>query len=176
MALVQAVVLPAQPATGLTTFVPLSGDGRIGPLGYYLAQNDIVGDVSGGNTTLTISGDPRYTNWIAWVNAKVHSAAAAPEFLMSLRVNTTNVLNQLQVTGTMQHNTVSQPTSSYLWTPPPILWETAGAISLVTPNVDATETYSLLTQVFCFDKNVTHQTIYAAIALGFNGVQNPPSA
>ncbi len=176
MTVSSVIVLPAQPVVGLSTWVPLAGDGLLSPLGYYQVQNDVAGDVSGGNAVLTISGDARFTNWVSWVNFKIHSAAAAPDFLMSLRPDTTGVLNQIQVVGSMQSNTISQPTSSYLWTPPPILYQSSGAISCVTANVDATETYSQFCQIFCWDKNVTHRTLYGIIAQSFAGQRSPAVA
>lgn len=176
MAINSAVTLPAQPAAGLTTFVPLGGTGTLSPLGYFLVELDLVGDAGGGNASLTINGDPRYTNQFAFVNLKIDVATAAAEFVVSMRLNTAVILNQIQVNGTMPLIDITQPTSSFVWVPPPMLWETAGALSFVTPNVAATETYRLFTQVMVWDKNVTHQTPYGYIAQSFPGVSPPPVA
>ncbi len=176
MAVSDAVTLPAQPAAGLTTFVPLGGDGTLGPLGYYLCEIDLAGDAGGGNSSITINGDPRYTNQFSFVNLKIDVATAAAEFVVSLRLNTAVILNQIQVNGTMPLIDITQPTSSFLWVPPPLLFETAGALSFVTPNVAATETYRLFAQVMAWDKNVTHRTAYGIIAQSFSGVSPPPIA
>ncbi len=157
MAVSATVVLPAQPATGLTTFIPLAGDGLFSPLGYYLVENNVVGDASGGVATVQIGGDPRYTNLFSFVNAKVSSAAAATDFLISMSFNAAGPIdNQIQVVGTMPFVGAVGLESCYLWYPPPILWTTAGFLQMACINVDVTETYQLFTQVYCFAKDVTN--------------------
>lgn len=159
MAVSSTLTLPGQPAAGGgTEFCPLGGDGKTAPLGIYDVDMQIVGDVSGGNATVTLAFDPRYTSLIQYVQPFVSADAAKGDFQIVLF--DLGTLPQIRVGGTMAGVAESMTTknSTWTWYPPPVWCTGTGRIQCDFPNVDATETYGMTVSMYVFDRNVVQIT------------------
>ncbi len=157
MSVTSAFILPAQPAAGVINWVPLGGDGVTAPLGYYEVDAQLVGDASGGIATIAVTFDGRYTNLLAWANLKIFDDTAAGEFSVDLTRGA--AFNGIHQVGTMPGITEAVVTvnSSWLWYPPPQFYAGDGRLRAIWVNVDATETYVIQAQVFCYDRDVRNR-------------------
>ncbi len=173
MSVAATVTLPAQPAAGGTAFIPLGGNGQAAPLGCYQADVSVTGDAGGGTATLTMTLDTRYTNLIAFVNATVSSAAAAPDFALKVDGGIGTTPASVIVVGTMPHQGVDTINAAFLWYPPPVYYIQGGRIRYVTDNVDATEAYRLNCQIYCFHPEATRLTPLPFLQWNVPGVSAP---
>lgn len=157
MSVSEVFQIPNQPTIGSVAWVPLGGDGVTAPIGYYEVDAQIVGDVSGGNASVSCAFDPRYTNLLAWVNIKIDDDTAAGEFHMDL-VRSAGVTG-INVVGTFPGVTegFAALNSCYLWYPPPLFFAGDGRVRFNAVNVDATETYVMDLQVFAYDRDVRNR-------------------
>jgi len=155
MAVSSIVTLPAQPTVGASIWIPLGGDGVYAPIGYFDVLNQVVGDASGGNATLQINFDRRYTNLLSFVNVGVQADTAAGDFQIAMEEIDGAALG-LAVNGTLPGvaETFVTVNSAYMWYPPPVFYPGAGQVRAVFPNVDATETYQATVQVFAYNRDV----------------------
>ncbi len=177
MAVSSTTILPAQPAVGGgSLFTPFGGDGRIAPLGVYDVDSRVVGDAGGGNATVTIGFDARYTSICAWAQAYVIADTAGGDFQLQLFDNDTSLPN-VRVCGVIPGVAEAFQTinSVYLWYPPPIWLPGAGRIASSFLNVDATETYGLATQIYVFDRNVRQLMAMQWLNSIRVGVNSPPA-
>ncbi len=165
-------MLPAQPTQGSTNYIPLGGDGRSAPLGCYFVNIEVDGDASGGNADLTIRGDVRYTNLVAYMNLKVQADAAAGDFMM--RITDPNPPRP-QIVGTIPQvaTGVATDNATFLWFPPPIYFQGGGSMSAVLPNVGVNETYKLEIEVLVFDIDVRRLSPLPLLMLNVPGVSAP---
>lgn len=177
MAVTTTVAIPDQPATGVIEFLPLGGNGKVAPLGCYMVDVQLAGDASGGLATINVELDPRYTNLVAFYSAKVDSAATAPDFFMDIRANAAATgFAGPSIVGTMPHTTIiTLGNASFLWYPPPIYYPRGGHISLTMTNVDATEVYAVVAEVYCFDSDVRSLAPLYLLQLNVPGVSAPAS-
>lgn len=175
VAVALSVTLPAQPADGLNVFKPLGGSGVSAPLGHYLCDISLDGDASGGNSTVTLILDKRYTNIVAWVNPSIEASAAAAEFICTVTADPVSLEATPRLVGTLPFvaTTVSPVNSAVLWYPPPILYKQSGAIIFVTPNVGAGEDYIVRAQIFCFHDQVEQLTPYQWLRQVQGGANSP---
>lgn len=157
MSVVSTVTLPAQPTVGSTRWVPLGGDGVTAPLGYFDVNSRVVGDAGAGTAQLAVHFDPRYTSLCAWANIAVLADTAAGNFAIQLLPNLTS--SGLIVVGTLPGvaEAFTSTNSAYLWYPPPVFHAGNGVVRVFFPNVDATETYELTTQIFAYDRDVRNR-------------------
>lgn len=167
MAVSTSVTLPAQPAAGDTTFQPLGGNGTTAPLGSYIVEAQIAGDASGGNATVTINGDPRYTNVFAWLDALIDTDAAAGEFMLTISRGGGSLEAPPRIMGTIPHvaTGLAATNASFLWYPPVMLYNQAGSAAAQFPNVGVLETYILRLQSFVFNDNVQQLAAYQWLAM-----------
>lgn len=78
MAVTTTLTLPGQPDGGLAEYVPLGGDGHTAPLAAWMVWGMTdTGDASGGNATLAIVMDPRYTALVSYVALSIRQGTAA---------------------------------------------------------------------------------------------------
>ncbi len=176
MAVSSTVAIPAQPGAGLIEFLPLGGDGRVAPLGCYMADVQLAGDASGGLASISLTLDPRYTNLVAFINVRATSTSAAPEFFVDIRSNAAATgVSGVQIVGTMPQSSMAGlgPNASFLWYPPPIYYPGEGHLSLTMVNTDATEVYSLVAEVYCFDIDIRKLTPLYLMQLNVPGVSAP---
>ncbi len=169
-------VLPAQPAQGQTTFVPLGGDGRSAPLGCYFCRTEVDGDASGGTAAITIEFDTRYTNLVAYANLVIKADAAAGDFTISLsNTNLVSTPATSVIVGTIPQiaTGVSTENSAFLWYPPPLYHQGEGIIFMKVLNVGVLETYELIVEVLCFDIDVRRLTPLPLLQLNVPGVSAP---
>ncbi len=175
MAVSSTVTLPAQPTVGESAFTPLGGDGKLAPLGCYLTRINVVGDASGTTATLQINLDPRYTNLVAWVLVGAQAMAAAGEFEVRLLDQAVPSVPTIDIVGTLPH--VAEATfvnnASFLWYPPPVYFQQKGIIQSIVVNIDATETYKLTAQIYCFDANVLRLAPLPFLQWNVPGVSAP---
>jgi len=148
--------LPAQPAAGDSTWQPLGGNGTQAPIGSYIFETQIAGDATGGNATVTVNGDVRYTNIYAWLAGMIDADAAAGDFMLTISRGGGSLEAPPRIVGTIPTiaTTVGATNSSYLWYPPSLLYNQSGVAAFQCPNVGVNETYILRGQVFCFNPDV----------------------
>lgn len=164
--------MPAQPTVGNTELLPLGGAGLTAPHGCYVVRNSVVGDASGGNATLTILFDPRYTNLLAWVNIRVSVDAGAGDFAIFYQPSAAE--EGVVVVGTIpQIGLITTVNSAFLWYPPPMYHRGRGLLQVLFPNVAATETYTLSCQIYTFAIDVTQRTGLPLLQLNVPGVSAP---
>ncbi len=174
MAVSATLTLPGQPPAGVSTFSPLGGAGLSSPIACYLSSVAVVGDASSGNATCTINMDPRYCNLVAFVNVDVSSAAGAGDFQIRMESITAGPGPTVNILGTLpQTSAFISPNASFLWYPPPIYWVQEGTLRFTTPNVDVTETYTMVAQIYCFHPEATRRTPLGILQMNVPGVSAP---
>ncbi len=101
--------------------------------------------------------------------------AAAGEFEIRLIDAATPSVPTIDIVGTLPHvsEAVFVNNASFLWYPPPVYFQQKGIIQSVVVNVDATETYKLTAQIYCFDSNVLRLTPLALLNWNVPGVSAP---
>ena len=164
-----------QPDESQIVWVPLGGDGKLAPLGCYMARLEIVGDAGGGTATVSIRGDERYTNIAAFMGFEVEAAAAAPDFRMRMFNDAQATQPVVNIVGTAPHvaTTVATVNSAFLWYPPPILYARGGIWEAACLNVAATETYRLVVEIFIFDADIRQIAPLPMLLANFPGVSAP---
>jgi len=172
------VSLPAQPAQGEQSYIPLGGDGKFAPLGCYFCRLEVDGDAGGGTASLTINCDVRYTNLIAYSNLLIEADAAAGDF--ALRIEQTGQIatpDRVTIVGTIPNvaTGVNSDNSSFLWYPPPLFYQGAGVAISKCLNVGVNETYKLAIEVFVFDINVKRLAPMTWLMQNVPGVSAPAS-
>ncbi len=175
MAVAIAVSLPSQPSQGAAEYVPLGGDGKAAPMGCYFVRAEVDGDASGGNATLTINLDPRYTNLVAFVNLKIGVDATAGDFFLGTFTGTGLDAAAPEIVGTIPQvaTSVNTNNSSFLWYPPPVFYQQEGQVFAAVPNVGVLETYKLLVEVLIFDADVRRITALPFLMMNVPGVSAP---
>lgn len=151
----------------------MGGNGTQAPIGCYLTKLSVVGDAGGGTATVILSLDPRYTNLVAFINVMVASAAAAPDF--HIEMNDGVAEPSVIIAGTMPHTAIETTNASFLWFPPPIYYQQNGRLTGTFVNVDATETYSIFAQIYCFHPEVLRITPLPLLQMNVPGVSAPAS-
>jgi len=74
----QAFTLPAQPASGAVTYIPLGGDGYTAPFAAYAIRlARITGDASSGFMGIDITMDPRFCSLITFITGQIQQATSA---------------------------------------------------------------------------------------------------
>ncbi len=164
-----------QPDESQIVWVPLGGDGKVAPLGCYVARVEVVGDAGGGTATCSISGDTRYTNVAAWLTFEVEADAAATDFRMRMLNDAQGSQPIVNIVGTAPHvaTTVATVNTAFLWFPPPMLYPDGGFFEAVTLNVSASETYRLTGEFFMFDRDIRQITPLPFLMQNFPGVSAP---
>lgn len=178
MSVSTTVTLPAQPAQGETIYTPLGGDGKSAPLGCYFCRAEIDGDAGGTTAAVTIAFDSRYTNLVAYMNMQINADAAAGDFMMRIMRSPSSVApDRAQIVGTIPQvgTTVTQDNASFLWFPPPIYFQGAGAAVASCLNVSATETYLLTVEVLVFNIDIRRLAPLPLLMLNVPGVSAPAS-
>jgi len=170
-----SVTLPAQPAAGITTFVPLGGDGKLAPQGCYFSRLEVAGDASGGNASVIISFDARYTNLVAYVNPTIQADAGAGDFAVVLQDASVPTGAVQQIVGTIPQvaATVQTDNASFLWYPPPVYFQGNGLCQVTYPNVGVGETYKVTLEIYVFDINVRRLAALPLLQMNVPGVSAP---
>lgn len=154
----------------------MGGDGITAPHGCYLVAVTVAGDASGGVATLRVVGDTRFTNLAAWMNVRATSAAVAGDFVMTTEDAVGTLESAPFIVGTLPH---VDPTlfpglnAAFLWYPPPVYFQGSGNFQVSTENVDATETYTLGCQIYCFNIDVVQRTPLPILQWNVPGVSAP---
>lgn len=175
MSVSMSVTLPAQPATGVSSYTPLGGDGKSAPHGCYFVLATIAGDAGGGTASVTVNFDNRYTNLVAFISPQVTSAATAPDFNVFMGPGGSDPEPPVTIVGTMPHTGIGSTNATFLWYPPPIYWRQRGTAAATFINTDNTETYSLVMQIYTFDPQVTLLTPLPVLQWNVPGVSAPAS-
>ncbi len=161
ISIAETIVLPAQPAIGAVTYIPLGGDGFTAPIAAYSVQGfEMDGDASGGVLTQSIRTDERYCALVAYVSGSINQATPANadsrQTIASTRqvpimVNS-NVIVALAAAFTAEVNV--------MWAPPPVILPgttDTGLISNIWENV-LNDTYRMHCLVYIFDIRVRELT------------------
>lgn len=175
MSVSSSVTLPAQPTQGVTEFIPLGGDGKYSPLGCYFCRLEIDGDAGGGNASLTINFDRRYTNLVAYVNLAIQADAAAGDFLTRLQPIASATPAQQLICGTIPHvaTAIATDNAAFLWYPPPVYYQGRGLSFTGFPNVGVNETYKVTVEIYVFDIDIRRLTPLNFLQMNVPGVSAP---
>ncbi len=149
MAVSSAVTLPAQPSVGSSRIVVLSGNGYHHPKSMYEVQVSLTGAAGGGNSTITLTTDPRFTSLVLRVELTVLASSAQQDYQLTLAMRGSSISSSL--VGELTFNSVSTLTPAVAWwDPPPIL--PVETIESVVANVDGDVTL-LTCWIYNYDIN-----------------------
>lgn len=176
MSVAMTTTLPAQPATGTTLWEPYGGSGYIAPLGRFLFRHTLQGDAGGGNSTITIINDERYTNLYAWLHIGIAVDAAAGDFSMGISVDASTPAVHIVGTIPQVATGVGTTNSAFLWYPPPIYTPGSGRCFFICPNVGVGEQYILSGVVYCFDRDVRKITPLTVLNQVITAGNNVPAS
>ncbi len=176
MAVAVAVTLPDQPGIGINVYNPLGGDGWTAPHSVAEISVSSAGDASGGNNSIALTFDPRFTSIVSYARLVNSSASAGIE--MSLIMLPTGRA-QPQVEAFANAVPVKSLTAQNVmtWTPPPI--PHMGSLHALTTNTNG-DTISLMGYIYQFQVNVLQKVplniILASLPRGDNMVTVMTSA
>lgn len=161
VAVAQTVVLPAQPAVGTLTYVPLGGDGFSSPFAAYgLKIFQASGDVSGGALTMNVNFDPRFCSLVAYVTVQIAQGTSADaDVRIQVRGDTIATVN-FQGPVSAVASDVTSFEVAHTFAPVPVIVPGAGengAIQVAFDNVDGDE-YFLDTLIYLFNIRVRELT------------------
>ncbi len=148
MAVAVEITLPAQPAIGLVTYVPLGGDGWTAPHSVFEVSVASVGDASGGNKVVTVNFDARWQSVVTYMRATNDSASTTIEMFMELLQNH----NQPQLSAfcnAVPVAAIANTVNLMTWAPPPI--PGMRRARMTTPNVNGDDT---LFQFYLYNFNI----------------------
>ena len=161
------LVLPAQPASGVTNYIPLGGDGYTAPFAAYAVNAfTLTGDATGGRVELKVTMDARYCSLVQYLNmTNLQAATADAEFRF--------VLGAALAAGAVPQQTLSGDitaingnisggvaTLNQTWSPAPFILPGGDVLPFVMGqmlNVD-TDVYTIRTYVFLFNIRVREVT------------------
>lgn len=154
MAVASSVTLPAQPAAGFVTYIPLGGDGWVAPQSMFEVLVQLASDASGGNSVTTIVRDDRFESVITRAETIISSAAAAADVQFELNTGITGRIPA--ISQSLNHRTALTGSSHKSWDLPPI-FEFRNLVCR-TDNVDATEVVNLRCWVYNFRISASQRT------------------
>ena len=119
MSVSETIALPAQPSTGRTALIPLGGDGFEAPISYTALEAQLTGDASGGNATIKVEIDDRYTQLLAYAVLS-HDQSSAVAYRVDFQCTTED---QLIESGEIQGyaSGTTGRIGNYIWEPPAAL-------------------------------------------------------
>ncbi len=150
MAVAIDVTLPAQPGTGINTYEPLGGDGWSAPHSVSEFSMSSAGDASGGNNSITLNFDPRFTSVVSYVRLSNSSASGALEMNLTMfpvgrsQPQVQAFANAVPVIGLTTINL-------FTWCPPPL--PHMGRLVGLTTNTNG-DTLSMMGYIYQFQINV----------------------
>ncbi len=162
MAVTETLELPSQPASGVTEYLPLGGDGFVAPFAAYLIRNmALTGDASGGNITWIVKMDPKYCALISYITLRNAQATPADmEYVLAIGGDRVpDFIDQGLIDTVAQ--TIDSTGASVTWRPPPYMMpfgKFAGAS--FSPNFNAkilnvdTDAAQVSALVYLFDARV----------------------
>lgn len=148
------VTLPAQPTVGTVRYIPLGGDGFSAPIAAYaIAGHAVTGDAGGGNASMRIIMDNRYTSLVSWCTmANIQVASADADFRIILFGP--GVPTQVDAGVITAISATVQPTTiSRQWNPTPTILaggDAVASISFIMLNVNL-DVLDLSALIYLFD-------------------------
>lgn len=161
ISIAETIVLPAQPAIGAVTYIPLGGDGYTAPFAAYSVQGfEMDGDASGGVLTQIIQTDERFCALVSYVAGSINMAtpanSGARQTISSARqvplMNLSQVVVALPAAFTAEINV--------MWNPPAVILpgtSDIGTIANIWPNVED-DTYRMHCLIYLFNIRVRELT------------------
>ncbi len=157
MAVAETFAMPNQPAAGHCKHIPLGGDGFSAPHSAYSLVVNLAGAAGGGNSTITIYGDERYTQMVSYMRNEIVGVAADTDQRMFILLDT---LEQIQINDPAIHSAVTS-SASVLWKPPGVIFSsqnpTDARLLFQFLNVDG-DTHNIDARVYNFDKRARELT------------------
>jgi len=157
----ETLVLPAQPAIGATTYIPLGGDGYSAPFAAYSVQGfEMDGDVSSGVVSQIITTDERFCSLVSYVAGSINQATPAnADFRQTISsprqvplMNNAGVVTALDAAFTAECNV--------MWNPPAVILPGAtdiGTIVNIWENV-LDDTFRMHCLIYLFNIRVRELT------------------
>jgi len=149
VAVLQQVILPAQPTNGTVEYVPLGGDGYTAPHGAYLVKSmELAGDASAGKAQNAVIMDARFCSLLSYATLQIVQATPADaDFRMVFGTS----IDQGAETATA--TTLSTVTVSRTWRPVPLIQPGGGAaptLFILAENVNGDD-YFLDALIYVFN-------------------------
>ena len=174
MSVITDLYLPAQPAVGETTIVPLGGDGRAAPSSMVYSEISSSSDASGGTNRIRIRFEEVHSHMLAWLSCQVDGTATDRNALVNLVWGQRG--ENLADSVTMKYTPEGGATEAYgVWRPPPLIFEprprsptlmTAPFVELYVTNTD-TQTLKVGILAFQFMPNTRSVTPFPILAANF---------
>jgi len=157
MAVTTTVTMPDQPATGQVRYIPLGGDGYVAPHSAYSCFISHAMDASGGNSSINLQFDQRFTQMISYMRSEVVGVAADTAVRQFIRIDGDEIISDTTF-GTYW---VGTALSSRLWKPPGVIGTSTPSMTAYMTsqmvNVDG-DTHNFTCRVYNFDKRARELT------------------
>ncbi len=163
IAVVETLVLPAQPATGSVNYIPLGGDGFSAPNGAYAVNNfSLTGDATGGLLTFNVTMDNRYCSLVSYATGLIGQVTPTDaEFRTILRSLTGNAVPEIVHAGIREALVAAFVVEvNELWSVPPVILPggpDVGQLSWNWVNADG-DSFSLDALIYVFNIRVREMT------------------
>ena len=153
MAITETLVLPAQPASGTVTYVPMGGDGFSAPFAAYVINSfRQTGDAGGGSLAANVTMDQRYTSLASYVTTIVQQAIDAD---IDIRYRLAGAAGGGQAHGELLEftsGTISAATINNTWVPEPEILPGGGGASISQTIVNLlNDVFDLSALIYLFD-------------------------
>ncbi len=157
MAVDDSFAMPEQPASGQCRYIPLGGDGFTAPHSAYSIVVNLAGAAGGGNSTITVYGDERFTQMVSYMRNETVGVSADTDQRMFVLID---ALEVIQINEPAIHSAVTS-SASILWKPPGIIFssrnKTDSRLLGQFLNVDG-DTHNFNARVYNFDKRAREVT------------------
>lgn len=151
------VLMPNQPASGQVKYVPLGGDGYSAPHSAYSCFLTLAMDASGGNSTINLQFDPRFTQIVSYMRNEVVGVAADTAQRMFVRIDGDEIISDT-VFATFWTGTAL---ATRLWKPPGVIGTSTQVdtayMTAQMVNTDG-DTHNFTCRVYNFDKRARELT------------------
>jgi len=157
------LVLPAQPTSGTTTYIPLGGDGFTSPIAAYAVNAfALTGDASSGTATQTVTLDDRYCGLVSFVSFNIAQGTPADaDFRAFINSSTGFSIPQIMDAGVVTAIAAAFGLEiNHTWNCPPVMLAggtDVGRITLAVENV-LSDVMKLFTLIYIFDIRVRETT------------------
>ncbi len=175
MSVSDTFTLPDNPPTGLLSYVPLGGDGYTDPFAMYALRNFLViGDATGGASTLTVVMDDRFCSMVSYASVIASGVNVNPTTvrwgLGSAVAGQTPQMFRQRVLD-LGSILVSPSRLTDTWLPPAFLLPGAdfSSLSCAVPNED-TDVQQIFCAIFLYNINARQKVPYSHLVQARGGV------
>lgn len=156
------LVLPAQPVSGSTIYIPLAGNGYTSPHSAFAVSAVVTMDASGGVAALRLARDERWEHLVVLMAALVSNTTVAP-----IQFDITSTSTAVSFVTSKIPTLLPGGTQAAIFTPPPII--NPITMNIRAANVDSfTLTASFMVYNFKIDasKQIPLDVLLASVPTG----------